>query len=421
MSDITLPYRYEPRAYQLPFLKSFDSGVFKRFILIWHRRSGKEKTVIQVFPREMIKNVGVYYYFFPTYAQGKKVLWEGIDKSGMRFLDHFPKELIDGKPNDTEMKIKFKNGSIFQVIGTDNIDSIVGTNPMGCAFSEYPLQSPKAWGFIRPILAENGGWAIFDYTPRGMNHGWKLLQQAKDNNWFWEILTVDQTSAISKEVLEQERKEMPEALFLQEYYCKFIEGAGQFFRRIDENIWEGTLEPEYGKSYRLGVDLAKYNDWTVLTPIDMHTFRVGRQEKFQKVDYNLQKARIEAVHLRYNRALTRLDSTGLGEPIYDDLSKVIQVEPYRFTERSRYDLLKNLAVLLEQDRIKLPRDQELIDQLRSFQWVLTEGGKLKLQVPEGLHDDMVMSLALAVWDIGLALGPVNIKDEVGGIYNTEYS
>lgn len=176
----------------------------------------------------MTKVVGTYYYFFPTYNQGKKVIWDGIDKTGFRYLDHFPKEFIDGKPNDTEMKIRFKNGSLFQVIGTDNIDSVLGTNPRGCVFSEFSLQDPRAWNFIRPILAENGGWAVFNFTPRGKNHAFKLTEIAKADpkNWFYQVLTPDDTKILTPEILEQERREMlaqygDDSLFQQEFYCSF--------------------------------------------------------------------------------------------------------------------------------------------------------------------------------------------------------
>jgi hypothetical protein len=318
------------------------------------------------------------------------------------------------------MKIELINGSIVQLIGADNIDRVVGTNPIGCVFSEYSLMKPQVWEFIRPILAENGGWAIFIYTPRGMNNGWKLLQQARSEpGWFSQILTADDTHAIPQETLDEERRQMPEALFKQEYYCEFLEGAGQFFRRIDNNLWDGNLEPENGHTYNLGADLAKYQDWTVLTPASKNTFKVGKQERFQQVDWNLQKARIEAACRRYNLARTRLDATGLGDPIFDDLaSQGLPVEPYKFTETSRRALLDKLAILLEQDKIKIPNDPVLIDELRSFQYTLSETGKVKVAVPEGLHDDAVFSLALAVWDFTEPLG-ISQVDEQAGIYSQQ--
>lgn len=181
----------------------------------------------------MYERVGAYYYFFPTYNQGKKILWDGMDRNGFKFTDHIP-QVLRKRTDNTNMLIETLNGSIFQVIGTDKIDSIVGTNPVGCVFSEYSLQNPAAWDFIRPILAENGGWAIFNYTPRGKNHGYYLYAMAKTNpKWFVSHLTVDDTNAISKEILEQERSEIVakdgnDALFMQEYYCSFdvpIQGA----------------------------------------------------------------------------------------------------------------------------------------------------------------------------------------------------
>ena len=103
--EIQLPHLFQPREYQLPLLRAFDEG-FLRLIQLWHRRSGKDKVDVNLVAREMQVNVGAYYYLFPTYAQGKKALWEARGKEGIKYLDHFPKELLDGKSNDAEMKIK---------------------------------------------------------------------------------------------------------------------------------------------------------------------------------------------------------------------------------------------------------------------------------------------------------------------------
>lgn len=235
---ITLPYLYTPRDYQLPLWEAFDSGDFNRFLQLWHRRSGKDRTDVNIIAREMIKHVGIYYYFFPTYSQGKKALWDGIGKDGMRYIEHFPKELLEGKPNDTEMKIRYKNGSLFQIIGTDDIDRVVGTNPRGCIFSEYSLQNPKAWEYIRPILRENGGWAIFNYTPRGKNHGFDLYEMALNNpQWFVSKLTIDDTHVLTEKDIQEERDSgMTEDMIQQEYYCSFtaaVQGA-YYWKQYDE-------------------------------------------------------------------------------------------------------------------------------------------------------------------------------------------
>lgn len=395
--EITLPFEFTPRSYQLPVLRAMGKGV-KRAVLVWNRRSGKDKTALNFMIKEMFLRVGVYYYFFPTYAQGKKDIWDNIDKDGFRFLDHFPKEIVKRR-NDMEMKIETTNGSLFQIVGTDDIDRIVGSNPMGCVFSEYAVQKPNAWNYIRPILAENNGWAIFVFTPRGMNHAWKLLQQAKetDSRWFWQILTVEETKTLSPDSLAAEKRQMPEALFRQEYYCEFVEGAGAFFRRVKENIKEDSGD-HAGHVFQIGVDLAKYQDWTVITPFCLNCFHALQQDRFNQVDWNLQKARIQAAAYKYNNAKVVADATGVGDPIVEDLSRSgLAVEPFKFTENSRREVLNNLAIMLEQDRMKMVPDDGLQGELQSFMFTLQEGGKLKMGVSEGLTDDRVMSLALAVW------------------------
>lgn len=235
MATIRVPFNYTPREYQLPILRAMDSGI-KRAAWVAHRRSGKDKTCLNIVIKKMLERVGTYFYVFPTYSQAKKVIWSGIDKEGSPFLAHFPKDLIEGKPNDTEMRIKLKNGSIFQLVGSDNVDSIVGTNPVGVVFSEYSLQDPNAWAYLRPILAENDGWAIFVYTPRGENHGYDLYELAKnDPAWYCQLDPATKTKAIPPEVLEQERREIirlygDDAFYQQEYECNFtVPIAGAYY------------------------------------------------------------------------------------------------------------------------------------------------------------------------------------------------
>lgn len=408
MSEITLPYRYEPRPYQLPILKAWDSGI-KRLYWVAHRRSGKDKTIFANLPKKMMERVGTYYYFLPTYSQSKKVIWTGADKSGFKFLDHFPKEIVKSI-NQSDMIVELVNGSILQMVGADNIDRIVGTNPVGVVFSEYSLMKPDVWNFISPILRENEGWAVFIMTPRGINHAWDLMKTVEnDPSWFVQTLTVEETKALTPEQLEEARKEMPSDLFKQEYYCTFLDNGLGFFKRIDENTYKlEDYKPKEFAMYQLGVDLAKYNDFTVISPFNLNDFHLQKQDSFNQMDYNLQKARIENMYLRYNKGKIVIDSTGVGEPIFDDLNaRGMNIEPFRFNKASRTDLLKNLQILLEQDKIKIPNDDVLITELRSMTYDLNDNGTTVIQVPDGKHDDRIMSLALAVWQI--PQNPINVN------------
>lgn len=343
---------------------------------------------------------GNYYYFFPTGEQARQALWENIENDGFRMINHIPNELINRRL-DQQMFVELKNGSTIKVIGSDKFEQRnVGTNPKGVVFSEYSITEPQVWGFVRPILKVNKGWAIFNFTPRGVNHAVKTYQIGKENNWFTETLTIDDTKVMTKEEYEQELAEgMPQDLAEQEYYCKRIEGASSVFRKIDANIHNEEIKSEVNRRYQIGIDLAKHQDFTVLTAIDSHTFQVAKQERFNKLDWDLQKENIIKFIRYWNSGKVFMDTTGIGDPIFDDLTKQgISIEPFRFTEISREQLLNGLKILLEQNKIKIPNDEILTNELKSFQYELT-GQKVKMKVPSGLHDDMVMSLALAVWGL----------------------
>ena len=246
--NLTLPYNFRPRPYQLPVLRALDEGA-KRVVAVWHRRAGKEKTFLNYTIRKMVERVGTYFYLFPTYAQAKKAIWDGRDRDGFAFLSHFPDQLVQSK-NITDLQVKLINGSVFQLIGTDNIDSIMSTNPIGCVFAEYSLQDPRGWEYVRPILRENGGWAVFDFTPRGKNHGYTLyelatkLQAEGNKDWFVSRLTVDDTGVLSRADIESERREgMDEDLIQQEYFCSWsgVQQGTYYAKQMEIADQEGRI------------------------------------------------------------------------------------------------------------------------------------------------------------------------------------
>lgn len=387
---VILPQNFEPRDYQLEFLKAD-----KRFsVLVFHRRSGKSKTA---FNRQLIKAIkkkGLYYYFLPTYKQAKSVVWETF------IQEHIPKEIIRSK-NNTELTVELINGSILHYAGCEDIDRHRGINPIDVVFDEFSEMNPEIWtAIIQPILRENKGSATFIFTPKGKNHSWELYVKAKElEDWFTSLKTVYDTNALPPEEIEKAKQETPLALYKQEYECDFMEDASSVFRRIDENTREYRTYPESGKRYQIGVDLARLNDYTAISVCDLHTLNTEIIERFNQIDWSLQMAKIEAIARRYNNADIWLDSTGVGDPIYEDLrNRGLTIKEFKFNERSREQLLNNLAILLEHDKIKLKRNDILDTELKSFKWELS-GNKVKARVPDSYHDDTVMALALSVWGI----------------------
>jgi hypothetical protein len=222
--------------HQLPVWEFMQAGG-KRAALCWHRRAGKDSFAINYLATRAMQKPGVYWHMLPSAVQGRKVIWNGIDRHGRKVIDQAIPPEIRVKKRDDEMYVELINGSIIQIVGSDNFDSLVGANPIGVVFSEYAIANPLAWAYIRPMLAENNGWAIFISTPRGHNHFHRLFKNNEQApNWFCELRDITQTyredgsPIITPEILQEERREgMEESLLQQEYFCS----------------WEGGLQGAY--------------------------------------------------------------------------------------------------------------------------------------------------------------------------------
>lgn len=237
-NEITLPL-LKPRKYQIPILRALDKGI-KRAVWVCHRRSGKDLTIWNWVIKTLAQERKSCYYILPTYSQAEKIIWQGMTKDGIRFLDYIPKEIVD-KKSEAALSFRFTNGSYLRLVGSDKYDRLVGTNPSICIFSEMSLQNPKAWEYMRPILVENNGVAIFISTPRGKNHFYDLCEiSQKDTAWYYELLTVDDTGAISKEDIDHERANgMSEELIQQEFYCSFEIGQlGSYYGKSIRDMYK---------------------------------------------------------------------------------------------------------------------------------------------------------------------------------------
>ncbi len=336
----------------------------KRAVAVWHRRAGKDVTAMNWTVVSAFERPGLYWHLLPTYNQGRKIVWDGRTREGAKFRDAWPEDAIDAV-NETDMRIKIKNNSIWQVVGTDNIDRLVGPNPVGCVFSEYSLQDPRAWDLIRPILAENGGWAMFIYTPRGENHGHTMyergLRLGLTGRWFSELLTVDMTfredgtPVISQEAIQEERDSgMSEEMIQQEFYCSFsapLVGAyygDQMARvlkegRICKVPWDPRLEVH--TAWDLGID-----DSMSIWFIQIHGF------EYRLINY--------------------YENSGEGLPHY---AKYLKEQPYVYgmhfaphdimvrelgTGRSRWEVAKELGIKFKAN-LRLPLEDG-IEAVRSI-------------------------------------------------------
>lgn len=241
-ATVRLPNNWRCRPYQDDTWRYFNNGGL-RAVEVWHRRSGKDDISLNWAAVASMRRRASYWHMLPEASQARKAIWAAVDPhTGIRRIDQaFPKELRR-RTREQEMFIEFRNGSTWQVLGSDNYNSIVGAPPAGVTFSEYALADPNAWAYIRPILAENGGWANFISTPRGRNHLARLYAMAKkDPKWHASLLTVRDTGVITPEIIAQERRELAaergdeeaDNIIRQEYYCDFDAAIpGSYYGRL---------------------------------------------------------------------------------------------------------------------------------------------------------------------------------------------
>ena len=397
---IKLPHNWTPEKHQLPIIS--NPSRFK--VLVWHRKAHKTTLCVNELIRWANSVRGTYWYVAPFLGQAKKIVWDDPEM----FAKYCPEEIWD-KRNNAEMKIPFPNGSIIYVLGADHPDSLRGPNPRGVILDEYGDMKTEVWsGIVQPIMTANPeGWTWFVGTPKGKNDFYTKYQyglQGKEG-WMSTLLKASDSGIIRKVDLEEAKTTTTSSFFGQEYECEFLEDAGQFFKGVRNILYEAGEIDNFNPvgDFNLGVDLAKYNDFTVITPFCLNTFYAYPQDRFNQIDWNLQKARIKSAFYKYRQPSLRIDSTGLGDPIVDDLRHdglyVRDEYAFKFTEASRRQLLDNLSIKIEQEIIKIPNDPGLIDELESFRFELTEKGKVRVTVPADLHDDRVFSLALAVWNL----------------------
>lgn len=359
----------------------------------------------------------------PTYKQGKEIVWRDPEM----LFKYTPEEILV-KRNETELILEYVSGSILGVKGADHPDSLRGPNPMLVILDEVYLMKPEVWTeIIAPIAYANPEMEVwFVGTPKPIGAFWHELYleaerryEGGDPDWFAMTLDAESSGILSPKALEEARATMPEAAYEQEFMVKWLGDKAAVFRGVDFCVDPSlTLKEVHDTrfSYQFGIDLAQQVDWTVSIGINKQNHHVEIFDRYNQIDYPLQKARLEAQLRRFGSPLANMDATGVGEPIVQDLAaRGLNVNGIKITEVEKRNLITNLAIWIEQRKIKIPPIPELIHELKLFGYevVETKTGsglqrKIRYGAPAGFHDDCVLALALAVKDLGSKL-PAQVR------------
>lgn len=338
--------------------------------------------------------VAVYWHIFPTKVEAKDAIW----RDPTMLFNIIPRELIL-KTNEQELVVYFKNGSILQLKGADEPQTLRGAGPYGVVLDEFAHMKYEAWQVIEPILRANGGWAWFIGTPRGRNHLYNFWRKGQEGHKEWKsyILKASESGVIPTDQLEESRLTTTADIFSQEYECAFLEGEGQVFRGVKEIMVGSPKPPIINHTYLMGVDLAKSQDWTVIRVYDQEDNALVYSNRFQHLEWPTQKGKIKAVADHYNKALCVLDATGLGDPIADDLSRAgVAVEPVKITTIVKKELIEKLSIWIEQKKFKMFYQEYTLFEYENFSYTRGPTGAYHYSAPEGYHDDVVLADALAV-------------------------
>lgn len=329
----------------------------------------------------------------PTYRNSRP-LWRAAEKAVAPVAQHL-------NVRRAEREIVFPSGGALYVYSADNPDGIRGMAFDVVIVDEASRISEEAWtDAIQPTLADRGGRAILISTPHGRNwfyREWLRGKQANDRIASFQAPTSDNPNPQIKEAFERARETVSDRTFRQEWLAEFVDDGGGVFRGVRDAVRASRMDaPKPDTTYVAGLDWALSNDYTVLTIIDQSTREVVHIDRFTGVDYAMQRVRIAALCERFGVYMIVAESNAMGKPNNDMLrAQNIRVRDFNTNNASKAAIIEGLAAAFDHRSIAIYEDRALIEELEAYEAERLPSGQMRYGAPEGVHDDMVMSLALA--------------------------
>lgn len=327
-----------------------------------------------------------------------------------------------GRFSKSEMTVHIGKGRIIYR-SLDNQDNVRGKTADGVVIDEVADVNPLAWyEVLRPMLIDTNGWSWGIGTPRGRNWFWTEFMGAADkpDTSAFQAPTLGVAIVDGKLIrkphplenpnipfaeLENLFRTMPERSFRQEILAEFIDDGGGVFRRVREAATATRQDgAQDGHLYVMGCDWARSFDATVFTIMDATTSEVVYVDRMLDTDYRLQTSRLRALAERFNVAQIVAEQNSMGGPLVEQLlNEGLPVLGFVTTNASKAQIIDALALAFERGDIRIIDDATLIAELQAYESERLPGGLLRYGAPEGMHDDCVISLALA-WSAAARAG-----------------
>lgn len=338
-----------------------------------------------------------------TAGKGGRAWWVAptypVATVGWRLINRMARQVPGATVRQGDRLVTFPGGGEIQVRSADNPDSLRGEGLDFVVMDECAFIHEDAWlEALRPALSDRKGRAMFISTPKGRNWFWRLWQKCLDDHdheWRgWQLPTAD-NPYIDPAEIDAARRGLPERIFAQEYLAEFLDDAGGVFRRVMDAAVLSPQEPQPGRVYVAGVDVADKVDFTVISIIDAATREQVYLDRFNRVGYEVLEDRIFAAYRRYNVQTIVIEDNSIGQPVIDHLRRRgMRIVPFHTSPVTKMPLIQGLQNAFEYARIKILSDPVQVGELQAYESKRTTSG-FSYSAPDGLHDDTVMALALA--------------------------
>jgi hypothetical protein len=387
---------YAPRESQKPIFQSSS-----RFLSVdAGRRWGKTITGLNWLLEGTCNDGGINWWLAPVYSQSKMAFRKLLSAAHKGKAEDALKSL-----SHSELRMEFINDSIIEFKSADNPDNLRGEGLRRVVIDEAARVKKEVFEeVVRPAISDTAGRVLFISTPKGKNWFYDMWTKGQDplireQYQSWKFPTADNPKVPEGDINEA-KESLPQDVFSQEYLAEFLEDAAGVFRNVRRCAIGKPQEPVKGRKYYAGIDLARVTDFTVLIIFDEYGNQVY-MDRFNILDWQIQRRRLVDALQRYNNALALIDATAMGGDIFlEDMRRDYRwTEGYKFTNESKKQIIELLMISFEKERIKIFADPVLTNELGIFEYKVNPSGTISYNAPDGYHDDAVIALALANWKL----------------------